>query len=212
MPRLHKDEIGFSMIEALLLIIIIAIVGFVGWFVWHSKQTADKTLTSATPATPIIKKQVQTNAATATNTTTAPEPCNTGQLSLSLLPEGGAAGTYYESLVLTNKSTQSCVVNGYPKVSLLDAAGAMLGQSAMDDTTGSPAAVALTLAPAASAYAHVGFLKAPGNSPGDCTTTSATLRVYPPGETAALLVSAPDFCSVSYVSPLLATQAEADAG
>lgn len=41
-----KSTHGFATVEAVLIIIVLGIVGFTGWFVYHSKQIADKTLSS----------------------------------------------------------------------------------------------------------------------------------------------------------------------
>jgi hypothetical protein len=58
MSTLQKNEAGFSVIEAVLIIIIIALLTFVGWFVWHSKQAVDKTLAAtASSSSPTLKKQ-----------------------------------------------------------------------------------------------------------------------------------------------------------
>lgn len=62
--RLQDKEAGFSLIEILLIVIIIALIVFLGWFVYHSKQTADKTLTSATAATSAIKNGPKTSPTT----------------------------------------------------------------------------------------------------------------------------------------------------
>lgn len=46
-----NSERGFAAIEAVLIIIILAIIGFTGWYVWHSKQNADKVLSTPTSNT-----------------------------------------------------------------------------------------------------------------------------------------------------------------
>lgn len=52
--------------------------------------------------------------------------CLSLQLRLSLGPEGAASGSAIESGFLTNKSTVECTLQGYPSLSLLDAAGRTL--------------------------------------------------------------------------------------
>lgn len=37
---------GFSVVEAFLILAVLSILGFTGWFVYHSKQSADKVLSS----------------------------------------------------------------------------------------------------------------------------------------------------------------------
>lgn len=51
-----KNNSGFSVVEALLILIVIGILGFTGWFVYHARQTADKNLTSNNSTTPTYKK------------------------------------------------------------------------------------------------------------------------------------------------------------
>jgi len=41
--KIQKNQHGFSVIEALIIIVILAIIGFAGYFVYHGKQAADKT-------------------------------------------------------------------------------------------------------------------------------------------------------------------------
>ena len=42
--KMLKNQTGFSVIEALLILVVVGILGFTGWFVYHSKQATDKTL------------------------------------------------------------------------------------------------------------------------------------------------------------------------
>jgi hypothetical protein len=72
MNKLQSNETGFSAIEAILILVIIALLVFVGWFVWHSKQTANKTLASATQATTVSKQQAKTGSTSSTKATTDP--------------------------------------------------------------------------------------------------------------------------------------------
>ena len=71
-----------------------------------------------------------------------------------------------------------------PGVSFLDASGTQLGQPA--DRRGGEQAV-VTLAPGSAANAQL-RIPDPGNfDPADCNAaTSASIRVYPPGETAPM--------------------------
>jgi len=52
---MKKNEKGFAALEAVLVVIILGILGFTGWFVLNAKQNADKSLSSNTSATPVIK-------------------------------------------------------------------------------------------------------------------------------------------------------------
>jgi len=45
--KIHKDQKGFSAVEAVLLLVVVGLIGFVGWYVWHSKNQTDKVLTTS---------------------------------------------------------------------------------------------------------------------------------------------------------------------
>ena len=66
MGKLQNNQSGFSAVEAILVLVIVVAIAGVGWFVWHSKQSADKTLTTNSSTTPTFKKQTK---AAATQTT-----------------------------------------------------------------------------------------------------------------------------------------------
>ncbi len=60
MKRL-KNSLGFSVVEALLLLIVVGILGFTGWFVYHAKQSSDKNYaTSANSDSSSTTKQATT--------------------------------------------------------------------------------------------------------------------------------------------------------
>lgn len=63
MGKLRNDQTGFSILEPILILIIIATIGAVGLFVWHSKQAADKLLSTTTSASPTFKKKAASGAA-----------------------------------------------------------------------------------------------------------------------------------------------------
>jgi hypothetical protein len=46
----QSSQKGFAIVEVLLIVVALVILGFTGWFVYHSKQTADKTLSSTNDA------------------------------------------------------------------------------------------------------------------------------------------------------------------
>lgn len=98
---------------------------------------------------------------------------------------GGAAGSVYRNLILTNVSNEECIMSGFPGVSYVDASGTQIGAPADREDTGAE----ILLAPGASAVAE---LKQTGaeNYGGDCSLTEATgLRVYPPEATDSLIVA-----------------------
>jgi len=124
-----------------------------------------------------------------------PALCKSAQLKASTdSAGGGAAGSVYLQLILTNAGTEPCVLKGYPGVSLTaDASGDPIGAAATrDDAT--PVTEVL-LAPGKAGSATLRYTQA-GNYP-DCTRTPASgFRIYPPEDTASLFVADPrDACS-----------------
>jgi hypothetical protein len=107
---------------------------------------------------------------------------------------GGAAGSVYLQLILTNSGAEPCLLKGFAGVSLTaDANGAPIGAAAnRDDST--PVADVL-LEPGKAGTATLRYTQA-ANYP-DCTLTPAAgFRVYPPEDTASLFVADPrDGCS-----------------
>jgi Protein of unknown function (DUF4232) len=107
---------------------------------------------------------------------------------------GGAAGSVYMQLILTNSGTEPCVLKGYPGVSLTaGATGEPIGAAATRDAA-TPVTDVL-LAPGKAGTATLRYTQA-GNYP-DCTQTPAAgFRVYPPEDTASVFVADPrDACS-----------------
>lgn len=63
----YDTDLGFSVIETLLILVVVGILGFTGWYVYHAKQTSNKDYSAAASSTvPTYKKK------TSTNTTTTP--------------------------------------------------------------------------------------------------------------------------------------------
>ncbi|MFJ6002966.1 DUF4232 domain-containing protein [Arthrobacter sp. NPDC092385] len=149
---------------------------------------------SATPSSapapapaPAPSSSPSSSPAASPSTPAAGGPCTAGQLTGAVADQlgGGAAGSVYRSLVLTNASDRECTVQGFPGVSFVDASGTQIGAAA--DRDGSAAAL-VTLAPGASATATLRQVNAQ-NYGADCELTpSAGLRVYPPGSTDSLVL------------------------
>jgi hypothetical protein len=125
--------------------------------------------------------------AAVTSSSAAPTPTATKACSASGLvvwageePGGGAAGSVYYRIELTNLSTATCTVNGYPKVNAVDLKGGRIGAFATHEK--GKAAKPVTLAPGQSATAQLRIVDAL-NFPADkCkATTAAGLRVAIPG-------------------------------
>ncbi len=118
--------------------------------------------------------------------------CRTGGLVvwLSETAGGGAAGSFYYTLNLTNLSGRSCTLLGYPGVSAVSLAGSQVGASARRES--GQAARTVTLANGASATAVLRIVDA-GNFPAaSCREVyAAGLRVYPPGRRTSKVVPFP---------------------
>jgi Protein of unknown function (DUF4232) len=95
-------------------------------------------------------------------------------------PGGGAAGSVYYRIELTNLSTATCTVQGYPKVNAVDLKGARIGAFAAREK--GTAAKTVTLAPGQSATAQLRIVDALNYPADKCkATTAAGLRVGIPG-------------------------------
>ena len=114
--------------------------------------------------------------------------CKTSNLSLSLGPGDGAAGHVYQALRFTNKSSQSCVIVGFPGVSYVTGdSGTQVGQPAQRD--GAKGAQ-IVLKPGAVASAIVDFVDVGNFDASACKPTPTKgLRVYPPDSTASMFVA-----------------------
>ncbi len=114
---------------------------------------------------------------------------------------GGAAGSVYMKLILTNTGTEPCVLQGFAGVSLTAGAdGAPIGAAAARDES-SPAADVL-LAPGEAGTATLRYTQALNYT--DCAVvTAAGYRIYPPNDTASLFLAQPtDACSNPEISLL----------
>lgn len=117
----------------------------------------------------------------------ADDACTADMLSAVLETEmgGGATGSVYRQIIFTNASDEECEITGYPGVSYVDAAGEQVGAPA-DREPGESAEV--VLAPGEMAVAPVNQTNAE-NYGAECELTEvAGLRVYPPNDTAFLIV------------------------
>lgn len=151
--------------------------------------------TSQPPATDAAKSP--TPAAPAPQATTASGPALCKAASLTAATDatgGGAAGSVYMQLILTNSGAEPCVLNGFAGVSLTaDANGGPIGAAAARDES-TPAAEVL-LAPGQAGSATLRYSQAHNYQ--DCTVVPAAgFRIYPPEDTASLFLAEPhDACS-----------------
>lgn len=102
---------------------------------------------------------------------------------------GGAAGSFYYTLELTNLSGSTCTVSGYPGVSAVSLSGARIGSPA-SRTVGSPKTI--TLGNGASTKMTLRIVDVLNFPTSTCRPVwAAGLRVYPPGQTASRIVPGP---------------------
>ncbi|EFL20930.1 putative lipoprotein [Streptomyces himastatinicus ATCC 53653] len=144
------------------------------------------------PVTHSASASVSSSATAAHTTGSRPgarRVCSTEQLRLSLGRKDVGAGNVYMPLVLTNKSTGTCTLTGFPGVSLLDSAGSAIGDPA---TRRGASRSAVSLAPGASASAMLHTLNE-GTSDTPCRRAPARIRAYPPDSFSSMTVPAGSF-------------------
>lgn len=105
------------------------------------------------------------------------ENCRAQDLSGSVTPREGAAGSVILDLTLSNNGHQACKLSGYPGVSFADASGTMIGVPAERTGTGG---TTVTVLPGESASAALKQSNA-GDYGQVCNPhTTTSLVVYPP--------------------------------
>ena len=115
--------------------------------------------------------------------------CQPNQLSLAYDPldsPGGAAGSVGLTYRLTNTSTGTCSLTGYPGLQLRDSAGHPMTTTVTRSTVITPSRVSLT--PGASAFFTIIFATQTGFGNLVCPT-SASLAVIPPNDRSALVLT-----------------------
>lgn len=144
--------------------------------------------TAGLPTTPPASAGSAATSAPPTGSVAAPG-CRSAQLAASLGPPEGAAGSVYRVLIFTNTSNRDCQLRGFPGVSYVAGdGGQQVGPAAeqVGDRGGS-----VRIAPGATASAQVQLVNVANYDAATCRPTPVRgLRVYPPGETAALFVPA----------------------
>jgi ABC-type transport system substrate-binding protein len=145
-----------------------------------STTTSAPATTSSTTAT-----STTTTGGGGSSTTAGTPSCSTSELAAELGPSNAGAGQVYQPLILRNTGSSTCVVIGFPGVSLLNGSGAQIGQPATrEGNEGS--AVVLQPGGVASAMLHT---TNEGIGP-SCDPTSTQMKVFPPDQTAELTFAA----------------------
>ena len=174
-------------------------------------SSAPPTSSSASPtsASPSASNSPSPSGTVTSAAPSAEGQCRTGSLTAATdSTGGGAAGSIYEKLILTNSGTTPCTLEGFAGVSLTaDANGAPIGEPATRETT--TPVTKIELAPGKSAWAELRYTQA-GNY-GDCTKVPAAgYRIYPPNDTASLFVAEQhDACSNAGIKLLTITAFQA---
>lgn len=151
-----------------------------------SPPSPSATETSQPPATSAAAPESSAAAAPST-AKGGPQLCKAASLTGTTdATGGGAAGSIYMQLILTNSGTEPCLLKGFAGVSLTAGAdGEPIGAAATRDDSGPVTDV--TLAPGKAGTATLRYTQA-ANYP-DCTKTPAAgFRVYPPNDTASLFI------------------------
>ncbi|MDJ1131188.1 DUF4232 domain-containing protein [Streptomyces iconiensis] len=107
--------------------------------------------------------------------------CRTGELSASVGTRRSGAGQQNVPLVLTNDSSRTCTVGGYPGMAFVDGAG---NQVAPDPERAPGETKSVTLSPGSSAWAPLSYTN-PAMT-GAPTVTPVALSVTPPDQSDSL--------------------------
>jgi hypothetical protein len=147
--------------------------------------TVTATVTATAPAS--------TSAPPATGSSISPHAgpaaCATSGLSVKLGAGNGAAGSTFVPIVFTNTTGSSCSLFGYPGVSFVTGqGGSQIGSAAMRDPT-QPAS-SIVVAAGGVAHATLRVVQADNFPAAGCKPTPvSTLKIFPPGQTAALYLA-----------------------
>jgi hypothetical protein len=135
--------------------------------------------------------------------------CHTNELSASWGPTNGAAGTQYQYIGFTNKSSRTCTMFGFPGIEPVGTDGKWINIPAVrsDDK---PKTV--SLAPGSTGWAQVHWSPVPGSYTGPaCSPGAASFVVTPPDETTQLTLPGPaTICAEGriHVNPVTADKPE----
>ena len=160
-----------------------------------SPSSSTTTTTTGVPTTTTaVSSTTSTSGSSSTTTTrTTITGCASSGLAVTLGTGNGTAGSIHYPIVFRNTTSSACTLYGFPGVSFLTAGGTQIGAPAQRES--GIAFATITLAPGGSAYSSVGVTD-PGIPPCTGSATATQVRVFPPGETHAILVTAPSGIAV----------------
>lgn len=176
-----------------------------------TSSTASTTTTAASASTTTTTASVSTTTTAAPTTTTTAAPtatpgpprCHVSQLNIQRSNSAAVPGKAQITYTLTNISSQSCPIIGYPKISLWASNGTAVPIQVNDGagpTFHLPAPSQVTLSPGGVASFYLGFSL--GNGSNSCVTAT-TVGITPPNDSSTAKVTqllAP--CGPLYVSPI----------
>ena len=178
-----------------------------------SASASSGTGAAGTGASPTGSSTAAGSGTSGTTTTSSGTPaCTSADLQASL---GGGAGAgmsqNHTGLQLRNSGSSACTLYGYPGVSWVrGASGIQTGAAAVRQADPSGTETTVTLAPGALASAPLDIVDAAVIPPSECKPVAVRgLRIYPPGQKAALFLSLPTAaggygeCSLTTKSPTL---------
>jgi hypothetical protein len=149
--------------------------------------SASPSSSAPAPETESATGSVSASASPQASDSAADGACSAGQLSAAIEtePGGGAAGSVYRTLVVTNTGDKPCTLAGYPGVSYVDAKGKQVGAAADRDPDAKT--VTVTVAPGGTAAAQLRQTNAQ-NYGDECGLTDvAGVKVYPPNRKDSLI-------------------------
>lgn len=190
---------------SLAIVLGVAIVGLGGYFVGQQLTAQNEQKKAEAAQQEAVKKAVAAakleanknetaaNAARPPHEKTPPKPspettCNADELSLAIAnADGGGAGTLNYNIVLTNTGKRTCILGGYPGVSLVNNNGNQIGNPA--DRTTDVKVEKLTLTPGTKVKALVSTPNDANFPEGTCKDGATKLRVYAPNDVGYLSVA-----------------------
>ncbi|HEX2132108.1 MAG TPA: DUF4232 domain-containing protein [Actinophytocola sp.] len=158
------------------------------------------TTTTATETVTVTPPPSSTAPPTTENESAPPESAETKCVAMDLEGEianpGAGAGNRYANLVVTNKSQETCTLYGYGGLEFIDADGQPNPTDLVRTPNPGPSLVTLAPGQSAAKKLHWGVVPT-GDEPatGPCQPPSAGIRVIPPDDTQAFIVTY-DFGSV----------------
>jgi Protein of unknown function (DUF4232) len=115
--------------------------------------------------------------------------CHTSDLTGHVEGHGGGAGQRYAVLGLTNRTSMSCTVKGYPGLQLADEQGRALPTTVRRDAAVAPKLLVVKPDRTVWALLHWTVVPADDEVATHCAPDPAALRVIPPDETTRLTMA-----------------------